>query len=577
MADYTFNQGAVKMKKLLCLVLSVVMTLSCFGMCLTASANDDTRPEEVSKVIDPIMLGTNTEFANGINKIGYVSANSNITKDQFNKRLNLYTGVNIFPADDKMFGVNFDFLYNNDTSAFIWDFCRYELATDPEIHQKEIAQTAGTGKRSTCQAKGMYDACSAVLYGYDVNYPTKSIDTTYFENIIETKNAVYNPNTGKTEAHYTYTYNFDEGQFSLMRSTSNYLLKKVVDGSIGNGKIYETKAVANANAIKLANFIGNLLYTDFVNIPADTEVFDDEVRLKDDTFFRTVAELSGLDDILHTNWVNAKNFDVKKVMSALGVSTDDNVILDVELTKGNYMAGRILADMYRSFLDSPVGYITNLVKLFCRNYESLYSEAMKSLFIMKFPEVIDRSRASGDTVDSYTGNELSTVDGFFNFIADCLYFESLDAGKTDAVDFDFAPLPKVRFGSAADANELYLYMLCYFNINRSYENNASAINKFISSSKTYFNKNYSAETKSTDISNVMTLFDDIFCGNITLQEIKSFYLGSVTADVIVSFPDNFMSNIKNAIANLIQSFITAMDNFMNLLFGWTDGLFDKNK
>lgn len=604
------------MKKLLCLILSVVMAFSCFGICMTASAAEYyERPVQVSRVIDPILTGFSTEFAKGISKIGYDSSNVIVTKDAIKNRIENGATGNFYSADDKMFGINIDFLYSKDKSAFTWDYCKYELSTAADTHQKEVDLAESENRKSTCQAKGWYDACSAVLYGYEYEYDSKSVDTQIFEDIIEVKSTIFNEKTRKNEAHYSYYYFLDEGQFALMRSNSNYILNKLVTGTLANGKIYANKNLANANAVKLANFIGNLLYPDFDNIPEGTKVFNTNDTLKDDIFFRAVAELSGLGTILQSNWIDAPSFNVKEIMKALGVSTDDNVILDVELEKGEYMGARILSDMFRNFLDSPMGYLANIVQNFSRNYAS-YSKAIQSLFIMKFPEIVGRSRETGSKVDAYDGFELTNAEGFFNFLVDTMYFERIDRAvdvKDKLVDeraelvkkgasqaeirakdaeiakaeakileetaerFTLAPMPVVRFANAKNMNELYLYLLCYFDINRACEDNINSINKFIDKSKLFFEANYTSETKSTDISNMMTIFKDIFTGTLTMPAIRIFYLGIVTADVIVSFPNNFMSNIKNAIANLIQSFLTAMNNFRNLLFGWTDGLFDKNK
>lgn len=580
------------MKKLLCLVLSLVMTFSCFGMCMTASAADYFyRPEEVARVIDPILKGIDSAFAKGLLEMGYKSADNTITKTDFEKRIKGYTApANLFPADDTMFGVNLDFLYNRDTGAFTWDFCKFELTTNPDLHNEEIRQAEANNKKSTCQMKGWYDACSAVLNGFEYDYETKGVDKQIFDSIIEMKSTIFNNATRKNEAHYRYYYFFEESQFSLMRSNSNYLIKKVVDGSIANGKIYATKEIANANAIKLSNFIGNLLYTDFHDIAADAVIIDDNASMTDEAFFRVVTEQSGLDDVLQAHWVRATNFNVKDIMSALGVSVKDEVILDVELTKGTYMGARILTDIYRSFVDSPVGYIARLFQLFSRNYDALYSKAIQALFSTKFDAVADRTRQPGDSVDSYDGFELSSFDGFINFIADSIYFDKIDSGKT-AYNFTFAPLPIVRLATAKDIDELYLYLLCYCDINRSYaspktdakgnivsyESNAAAITDFLTKAETAMNTYHTGETKSSDITNVMTVLTDAFTSTLVFPKIQAFYIGTIAGDVITSFPNNFMSNIKNAIANLINSFIRAMDNFMNLLFGWTDGLFDKNK
>ena len=69
----------------------------------------------------------------------------------------------------------------------------------------------------------------------------------------------------------------------------------------------------------------------------------------------------------------------------------------------------------------------------------------------------------------------------------------------------------------------------------------------------------------------------MFIDELKMVDVLSFHTGVLTENTIASFPTNFFSNIKNSIAALFQKFIEAMDSFMNLLFGWTDGLFDSDK
>ncbi len=592
------------MKKLLCLVLTVVMAFSCFSMCLTASAADylyrpdgvddktgvpiPDEPNLVGLVIDPILFGADTDFAKRIYDMGYKEAENPITASEFEKRIKGYVSSTIFPTDDKMFGVNIDVLYYLDKGAFVWDFCKYKLISNPDIHNKEISQAEANKTKSTCQMKGWYDTCSEVLNGYEYDYLTKSIDKKAFNNIIEMKSTIFNNATQRKEAHYDYYYNFDQGQFSLMRSTANYLVKKVVTGSIGNGKLYATKEIANANAIKISNFIGNLLYSDFHDIPEDTVIFNDTRNMTDKDFFLAIGEQSGLDDILQTSWVKTNKFNVKDIIGAFGYFLADDDILNIELTNSTYMARRLLANIYQGFVNDPLGYIASLIQLFSRNYETLCEEAFKGLFANKFETVVARSREADDSVSSYDGFELSTFDGLINFIEDAIYFNKLDAGEA-ATNYTFAPLPTMRLSNAKDSDELYLYLLCYFDINRSYlapitdkdnkvighYSNTASINNFIAKTEQFLNANYTSENKAADIANAKTVLEDIFTSTLTLPEIQTFYLTQAAGEVIADFPNNFMSSIKNAIANIINNFMKAMDNFFNLLFGWTDGLFDK--
>lgn len=627
------------MKKILCLILTILMVLSSFAVCLSVSAKgeDDIkeRPDGIAQVIDPILRGMNTGFANNINERGYENINTlaagnmvtpagktllatdkdklssldKILKDELtrevkdhpwllqnyitdaqlqdfisyevNENLKKYISYN---PDDKMFGVTYDFLYSKDTNTFFWTFCRSKLETNPHIHEEEVAEAVADSRYSTCAMKGAYDACNEMLNDYRYAYGVeKDADKEIFADIIEEKVLVYNSYTKKNEVHYNYYYDFTKGTFSLMRANGNNQIINTLSKVWESKKSFTwkvdtlcgTKKAANENAIKIANFIGNLLYPNFVEIPSGTEIFTDNKSMKLYDFFVKVSEISGLATILQDNWCNANTFDVKDVMQAVGVNIDKYVLLDIETEKGEYMGARILTDMFKSFYNNPVLYVEQLIQKFCKSYNYSFQKAIEALFVLKYPSMAAKSR-SGDYphLDAYTGSELQSVDGLLQFIADCIYAENVDAGKSNATRFTFAPLPVNRIVNAPDADELHLYMLCYMDINRvcasvnekngTYVVNSTKINDFI-------NKVVSAHDVS-GIEKTAKVFRSLFLGELTTTDILSFHLGELTQSTVESFSTGFMGNIKNAIAMLVQKFTDAMDSFMNVLFGWTEGL-----
>lgn len=619
------------MKKILCLVLSVLMIFSCLSIGASALTSINRRPDGstdpdgktvpdlVANVIDPILYGKDTAFAQSINEIGYSSVNEyaaqgkNITKGSLNE----FLAEN---ADDKMFGVDFDFLYSKDTTAFLWTFLDYKLeaeltdelingilagaATAAQfrsewnrlnlsraftIHDVEMYAAYKTNSRPTCAKKGRYDACAEALSGFDYDYSTKAADESIFNGIVEKKISVLNPFTGKSESHYDYDYKFSKGEFGLMRANSNNQFVNVIKTIWGDGAIYETPEKATAYAIKIANFIGHLIDPQFIDVPDSTVIFTDNKKISSEVFFEQVTILSGLDQLLQAKWCNAKGFDVKAIMQALGVNTKDDVIFDAELSQGNAMGARILSDMYSSFFSDPVGYVTYVIQLFCKNYDTLYKKAFNELFSVKFTSMMSKSRYESSKyreLDYYNGTELNTVDGFLGFICDCLYVKRVDNGETNAKRFSFAPMPIKRFSTASDINELYVYVLCYLEINRIYNGNSGLIDKFIDNSIATCNKLYDGKDENA-VSDLKTVMESMFKGELTFADpivdgkvvpkgIFSFHLGILTENVIEEFlGGGFTSTIKKAIAGFFQNIIDAMDNLMNLLFGWTDGLFEK--
>ena len=634
------------MKKILCLILSAVMIFSCVSVGMSASALvvKDWRPSEVSDITNPIILGKDTTFAVNINEIGYASVNNyaanglSISEDSFDK----FIADN---ADDKMLGVDFDFLYSKDKSTFIWSFLDYKL--EPDLKDNEIIKSllngAGTvsefkkwlsdnkitdftvhhiemfaanGKRSSCACKGRYDACAEILAGYDYDYaknaelglPSKAEDLSIFENIVESKVNVLNPITGKTEVHYNYVYKFSKSDFGLMRANSNNQIANIIKdlygdlaelkvpdmiwgtnepfGKIVNGqlvKITDSKIIATAYAYRLANIIGHLInpkFTDY-KITIDANVFKDEKRVTTEKFFEKVTSLSGLDTVLDAKWCNAKHFNVKDIMSVLGVNVNDDVIFDVELTKGLNMGTRILTDMYYAFVADPVGYIIKLLYVFSQSYDYSYKTAINELFQNKLDSMVTKSRYDGKykLLKKYSGSELETVDGLLGFIADCMYVRNIDNGNANAKKFTFAPLPLKRLSTAVDLNERYVYLLCYLELNRIYNGNAEFIDKFIDSSVETTKNLYEGIDKEVAPEALRIILNSMFKGELTFagaDGVYEFHLDTLTDSTIANFPDRFSNTIKKALAGFLQNIIDAFDNLMNILFGWTDGLFGSN-
>lgn len=573
------------MKKLLCLVLTLIMVLSSFAMCLSVSAKGEEdflyRPDGtgghediVGKVIDPIVAGKNTVFANSINELGFSSVNKleangqTLTKESFDS----FITAN---ASDKMFGIDFDFLYSKNQGSFFWNFTNYKLETDPHIHEKEVAQAETEHRYSTCAMKGAYDACAEVLNGYRYSYEQKEVDKEIFADIIEERVVIHNDYTNRDEIHYNYYYDFSKGSFSLIRANANNQIINTISKTWKTDAFFKDTETANKNAVKIANFIGNLLYPNFVEIPEGTEVFTDNKKLDAYDFFARITEVSGLEDILQNNWCEARTFNVKDIMKALGVNIADDVLLNVETEKGVYMGARILTDMFREFFENPVVYVEQLIQLFSKSYGYTYQRAIEALFVQKYPSMAAKSREGAyPKLDPYNGSELKSVDGLINFITDCIYVAKVDAGQTNAKKFSFAPLPVNRIVNAADTDELHLYFLCWFELNRVYGENKAMIETFISDIVAALKANYRSSTNSKpkDIDATKKVLRTLFLGEFTMIDVFTFHLGTLTENTINNFTPSFFNNLKNSIVTLFQKFIDAMDSFMNLLFGWTGGI-----
>jgi hypothetical protein len=395
------------------------MIFSCFGLGMTASAADyryrpdgtanpdgTLKPDLVGKIIDPILYSKDTVFSDGIKDIAYESVKKytgSVTKENFNN----FIASN---SDDTMFGVKMGYLYDNKESNYFWSSMKYNLeVAGSDVHNEEVRDAVANRKKSTCSVKGAYDACKEVLYGYEYEYALKNTDVKIFESIVEVPFTIYNSATGRDEVHYKYYYQFDQGNFALVKANANNQIYNTITKQYSDGAIFSSATLANKNAIKLGNFIGNILHADFKEISADAKVFTDN-KIKTEDFFRKVTEISGLGDILDKYWCNNKAFDVKKILSAFGVVVSDGAIFNIELEDGIHMGGRLLTDIYREFMKNPVDYTMTVLQRFCRNYTASYILPIKLLFVEKFDNVVTMSNNSSQAaayplIEKYTGNE----------------------------------------------------------------------------------------------------------------------------------------------------------------------------
>ena len=634
------------MKKFLCVILSAVMIFSSVGVGMTASALKpiDHRPDGIYDVIAPILYGVPTSFADSIAEIGYETINDiadgNILTGYTSKD---YIGIDEFDSfitangDDEMLGVSYDFLYNKSTNAFMWTFLHYDLKrelkddegkpkddvineiiysilgsyevkvdgktefvtadtfktavgkTDFTIHDIEMYVAYKAGKRTACICKGKYDTAAELFAGYDYDYPEKISDKQFFDCIAENKQSVYNPWTRKNEVHYDYAYKFEKGEFGLMRANSNNQFAKVVQNIWGDGELFKTQEIASKNARIIANFIGNLINPTFseFDINSSENLFKGQTKITKEMFFEKVTVISGLDSVLQAKWCNAQSFDVKKIMAAFGVNVKDDVIYDSELSQGDKMGKRILTDIYTDFCSDPMGYIMNLLQLFCKNYEYSYRTALEELFSVKVLSVMTQSREANignkyPKLEKYSGAELDTFEGFLGFIFDCIYMERVDDGGDKNAKFTLAPLPVKRITTAADINELFVYLLCYFELNRVYNGNAEFIEDFIKETvfwvETYYQSGKStAEERKEEtefLSNAIgVILSSFLQGELTFPEIFVFHTGALSVDVLGEITGGgLLSNIQKALAKFFQKILDYMDNLRNLLFGWTDDL-----
>ncbi len=514
------------MKKFISLLLALAMTVSCFGVVSFAQDEDDVRPACVAAVIDPI-YSAGTAFSDSINEIGFDSVN------QKQKTGNI-TDIDAFVsenADDMMMGIDLDFLYNNVSDTFAWANYRIPMV-DTHNHASET---------SSCNFKKMYDECAAVLLGNRVEYEGKDRDVSLFEKIYQVEFKVGNVK------HYNYYFTLAKSELSLVRANTNLYLKRVISNYWGGGKFF-----TNDNVVKLTNFIGSLINPNFTLLAEGSRPVDDNVALDHYSFFGKIVELSGLGSLIENNWCNQSRIDFIPLMAGLGVQTDS--LLSNEKTDGYFVGRRLLTDMYSEFCAAPLTYMINVVWSFARAYSTEYQDAFRALFSIRRSQVGNQ----------YSEEELATMTGAFNFLSDAIdsVIKKLDSSKS-GYGFTFSEIPQKRFALAVDHDELFLYMLCYMDINRIYKDNEIALENLWLD----FEKAAKPVLTATELADIKTFYGSFLQGDFTIKSFLFDMLIDVTADNTAQIPNDFMNTLKVSIANLIKRFVDAIDNFVRILLG----------
>ncbi len=521
------------MKKFLSLLLAFSLAFSCFGVMSFAADDDDdeysTRPQCVSKVIDPIINQIDTAFADSINELGYASVDA-VAKTGNIEDFDSFIENN---GEDLMFGVKIKELYTEVREPFSWANFKIPLVFTDDHGDLP------------CEYKKMYDECAEVLLGNRYEYEGKEADLALFEKISEVKVTV-----GQKVNHYNYFFLLGKGELSLIRANTNLYLKRIISNYWGGGRFY-----TNANIVAITNFIGTLINPHFNTLPKDYRPIDDNVSIDAYAFFGKIVELSGLGAVIDANWCRQSGVDFIPLMGALGVHTD--TLLTGEKTEGYYVGRRLLTDMFSEFFSAPLTYVLNVIWAFSKEYSSTYQEAFRALFSMRF----------GQMGGKFSEEELATVTGAFNFLSDAVdSVMNKIKGSPLNDNLVFGKLPASKFASSADHDELFLMVLCYLDINRVYKNNEIVLeNIWIS-----FENAVKSTLTSEELTTVKSFYDNFVRGDFTMKVFLKDMLEDVTNVNIGQIENDFMNSIKTSISNLLKKIVDAIDNFVRIVLGEKD-------
>ncbi|MGN1195028.1 MAG: hypothetical protein ACI4SB_06055 [Acutalibacteraceae bacterium] len=320
------------------------------------------------------------------------------------------------------------------------------------------------------------------------------------------------------------TLTIEKSDLALAKANLNMYLLRVLKNHFGDDKLYTAK-----NAEAIANFIGHLINEDFTDV---TVIYNSE-PVSEATFYKTVADFSGLDEVIQHNWCDQPTINFKPLIYALGVNFND--LLERDFSDGQVLAEALIkAVITRNLQNGPVNYILDLVAYFSKTYGISMAEPIKALLKSK----IVRGVIGED--------ELDTFRGLLNLVFN-------NNNPDDTTKLQFMTPPTYRFAIAKDSTEVFLYLLAYLNLDGRYKSNSDVI------------KNYQAEISA-----------NTFLDNTEKERINSVLSGVFLGDlsgIVAIIDDLVIENIEEGKNDLWKNFVNFLVNMIKNFIGMFDKIY----
>ena len=324
-----------------------------------------------------------------------------------------------------------------------------------------------------------------------------------------------------------YTLAVEKSDFALAKANLNMCLLYILKNHFSGDKLY---TAANAEAI--TNFIGHLINEDFT----DVKVIYNREPVSEATFYKTIADFSGLDVVIQHNWCDQPRINFKPLIYALGVNFND--LLERDFSDGQALAEALVkAVITRNLQNGPINYILDLATSLSRTYSLCMVEPIKALF---------KSKIARGVINEY---ELEDLRGLLNLVFN-------NNNPDDTSKLQFITPPGYRFASAKDSTEVFLYMLIYLNLVGKYKSNPDVI------------KNYQSEINAntfltaTEKERINSIIGGVFLGD--LPAIVAI-LDDLVVDNIEEGKNDLWRNFVNFLTNMIKNFIGMFDKIYQSL------------
>lgn len=467
----------------------------------------------------------------------------------------------------EVLGLTFDFLYNNGGALF-WD----NITANPEL--KTVLDEIKTYTRNSKFSKALasLDVLVAML-GLDTKAEEdeaeeiktlrrltdeirESLNNKKIDPVIENVNSIRS------------TLDISSADVTLLFGNVNMFLLRIMKSRYSDFRFYTQK-----NAVKCINYIGNLFYPNFNEVPENIKLFtnndtvysqDGETYYDEEIFFQKVAEYSGLIDLIQTNWVEYGDAraNYRTLLSLIGIT--DEYLLPSEYYRGDKIAPAILKVLFTRVMgEGPLAVVTSMLDSLSRAYLIEYYDSISLLFKQKQAYISEE--------------ELQTLDGLLNLIVNDNNYDSdpnnpwADLGYNPN-KFQFAPLPVTRLANAENKSEFYLNLLVYMNLNANYLNNKEVINNFVEEK---ISGNGSLSTTGEDEEGNIVYGDKDRLENIiygiTGDSLEDVFTDITLVDLmmenITNKPNEIMGNIAESISRIIKKIADWFQMWIDIFTG----------
>lgn len=320
------------------------------------------------------------------------------------------------------------------------------------------------------------------------------------------------------------TLTVQKSDLALAKANLNMYLMRVLKNHFGDEKLYTAR-----NAEAIANFVGHLINEDFTDV---TVIYNSE-PVSEAVFYKTVADFSGLDQVIQHNWCDQPTINFKPLLYALGVNFND--LLERDFNDGQVLAETLIkAVITRNLQNGPINYILDVVTTFSKTYGISLAEPIKALL---------KSKIVRGVIYDY---ELDTFRGFLNLLFN-------NNKPDDGTKLQFMTPPTYRIAIAKDSTEVFLYLLAYLNLDVKYKSNADVI------------KNYQAEISANDF------LDDTEKERINAV-LGGVFLGDLSG-IVAIIDDLAVENIEEGKNDLKNNFINFIVNMIKKFLGMFDKIY----